>query len=329
MENTPEKIANLQVQISENCSEKEKRIINFYWEFKDTEFVYTTKQVKELFELSQIEMSKIISTHSILSFYIYCDTCTSYENQQVKNRTKYLELKKVKRQRNYRFLFRCDRCKRIEKNKADKNIEEARKKLIQKFNNAIESKNWNNLTHFEREILSSCLEMNFDQLKKKHGGQLGKESFIKLIKALEKIASLNLIQLNKNGPNSYINAYQHLPRLKEFSSEIKTYEKITSSYGKINKESNELKFKLTINENQFHPDSPLYAGTVNFKERIVIEPGVEYIFGVWPRANENLYLTMTPIKNLEKLPIQKRICSHPISLQEGITDFLNCLGKDI
>ena len=49
----------------------------------------------------------------------------------------------------------------------------------------------------------------------------------------------------------------------------------------IDSETNELKFKLTINENQYHPDSPLHAGTVTFKERIVIEPGVEYIFGLW------------------------------------------------
>jgi hypothetical protein len=328
MENQNEKIANLQVLISENCAKKEKEIINFYWEFKDTEFVNTPKQVKEVFEISKTDLTKIIATHSKISFYMYCESCNSFENQQVQSRTKYLEIIKAKRQRNHPFAYKCDHCERLEQKKVSKEKEEAHKKLLQEFDNAIESENWNNLTNFEREILSSCLEMNFHQLKKKYGGQLGKKSFIKLIRALEKIASQNLIHLIRNGRDNYINDYQHLARLTEFKDEIKVSKKITPSYGKTHNESNELKFKLTINEHQNHPDSPLHAGTVTFKERIVIEPGVEYIFGLWQRAHENLYLTMTPIENLEKLPIQKRISSQPISLREGITDYLNNLGID-
>ena len=50
---------------------------------------------------------------------------------------------------------------------------------------------------------------------------------------------------------------------------------------------------------------------------------------MWQRAKENLYLTMIPIENFEKLPSQKRISNQPISLQKGITDFLNNLGKDL
>lgn len=83
-----------------------------------------------------------------------------------------------------------------------------------------------------------------------------------------------------------------------------------------------------INKDQYHPDSPTHAGTFTLKERIVLEPGVEYIYGFWPRANENMYLTMTPLKNLDKFPIQKKISDHPISLQKGIEEFLKKLGEN-
>ena len=58
------------------------------------------------------------------------------------------------------------------------------------------------------------------------------------------------------------------------------------------------------------------------------KPGVEYIFGQWQRAKQNLYLTMMPIDNLEKSPTQKRVSKLPISVKKGVTDFLNNIGKD-
>jgi hypothetical protein len=327
MEDREEKIVNLQLLVDENCTEKEKEIINFYWELKDTEFVNTQKQLKERFEISQTELSKIIARQSELSFYMHCESCNSYENQQVKSRSKYLEISKLKR--NYHFSYTCNHCTKLEQQKADKEKKEAHKIFLQKFEKAIDDKNWNNLSNYEREVLSDCLQMNFTKLKQKHGGGYGTQSFIQLIRILEKIANQNLIQLIRNQRNNYIDSYQYLPRLSEFKDEIKVSKIVTESYVKNNNESNELKFKLTINDNQHHPDSPLHAGSVTFKERIVIEPGVEYIFGMWQRAKENLYLTMIPIENFEKLPSQKRISSQPISLQKGITDFLNNLGKDL
>ena len=45
MENQNTKIANLKVLISENCSEIEKEIINYYWEFKEYVNLHSSKQV--------------------------------------------------------------------------------------------------------------------------------------------------------------------------------------------------------------------------------------------------------------------------------------------
>lgn len=327
MEDQNMKIANLQVFISDKCSEREKEIIKFYWEFKENEIVNSPKQVFTAFSLrSSYELSKIIKTHSELSCYLYCEYCTSYEIQKIYSNSRFNDIKKS--QRNYFWTFKCSHCIEIEDEKDKKAKKEAHQLFLQKFDQALKKKNWNNLNQFEREVLSSCLEMPFDQLKKKYGGQLGRENFIKLIKALEKISDQDLIHLVRNRGDNYLASYQYLQKLTEFIDEIKPPKKISPSYVQTDVETNELKFKLTINENQYHPDSPLHAGTVTFKERIVIEPGVEYIFGLWNRANENLYLTMTPVENLEKAPQTKRISSPPKSIRQVMIDYLNSLGAD-
>jgi len=318
-------VTNLQLQILDNCAEKEKEIINFYWALKDLEFINTLKQVRDKFEILQTELSQIITKKSELSFYMYCKSCSSYEKQLASSRTRYNDIIKLKKQNSYT----CDHCTVLKLEKVYQEKLESKKKFIQKFEKAIEDKNWNNLSNYEREILIDCIQMDFTKLKQKHGGGNVKQSFIQLIRALEKINDQFLINLIRNKSTNYINEYQCLPRLSEFIDIIKPPKKNTDSYVKINNENNELRFKLTINENQQHPDSPLHAGTVTFKERIVIESGVEYIFGLWQRANENLYLTMTPLENLDKLPSQKRICDQPISLQKGISDFLSNLGKNL
>ena len=315
------------VNITGICTEREKEIIKFYWEFNETEVVNSPKQVLFAFGLrSSYELSKIIKTHSELSCYLFCKYCTSYEIQKIYSNSRYNEIKKL--QRNYYGTFKCSYCEELEEKKVNQEKKEAQKKLKQKFEQAIGNKNWNNLTNFEREVLLISLGMNFTELGKKYWDQLGKESYIKLIRALEKIANENLILLFRNGPHNYIYAYEHLSYLTEFKDEIKPPKKIKSSYVQTDVDTNELKFKLTINENQHHPDSPLHAGTVTFKERIVIEPGVEYIFGLWNRANENLYLTMTPLENLEKAPQTKRISSQPKSIRQVMIDYLNSLGAD-
>lgn len=322
MEDQNTKIANLQLFISDNCSEKDKEIINFYWKFKDTEFLNTPKQVRDTFAISQSVMRNIIETYSELSFYKHCESCNSYAKLKAFSITNYFVINHIKQKKNSICKrFKCDHCQQEE-------CDEYTKELILKQENAIKSKNWNNLNNFERQVLLSSLEMYFTELSKKYWSQLGEESFNILIKALEKIANENLILLFRNGPNNYIYAYEHLSYLREFKDEIKAPKKIKSSYVQTDVDTNELKFKLTINENQYHPDSPLHAGTVTFKERIVIEPGVEYIFGLWNRANENLYLTMTPLENLEKTPQTKRINSQPKSIRQVMIDYLNSLGAD-
>ena len=298
-----------------------------YWQIADFKFVNTQKSVKEKFDISQTQLSSVVNQYSILSLYIYCKSCQSFENQKVKSRAKYIEISKHKIYISFSSHL-CKLCSDILQVESNRKKEEETLKQEQKYKEAIVGKYWNNLNYYDKKILSSCLEMNFNQLKTHYGRQLGKENFVKLIRSLERIAEQNLITLERDKWTNYILDYQYYRNLSDWAQEIKEATNLPESTFERGEAIDELKFKLTINENQYHPDSPKYAGTVTFKERIIIEPGVEYIFGVWQRANEHLYLTMIPITNLDKLAVQNRINDKPISLREGIQDFLNTICKN-
>lgn len=328
MKNQNEQIANIQLHISEDCTKTEKQIIDSYWKLLDNEFVNSPRWIKSEFHIDQTGLTLIISTHSTLTLYLLCENCTSYELHNATSQSSFKQIKNLHRSR-YSDNFECRHC--IEEQRKQHNLEEQRKneELNQKLNNAIENKNWKNLSTFEKKLLKNCLEMNFNVLKKHYGSILGKTHYKNFIIALENIENQNLLALERNLRNNYITNYKYLNKLKEYKQEIIFIEKKTESTVEFNNESNQIRFKLTINEFQNHPDSPLYAGTVTFKEKIVIEPNVEYTFGQWKRANDHLYLTLMPTENLKRLPQQKRISKLPISTQKDVTEFLNNIGENL
>lgn len=192
----------------------------------------------------------------------------------------------------------------------------------------MKKKKWNNLTNFEIGVLKNSLEMDFHTLKIHYGGKLGKSHYIKFIKALETIEQQGLLFLERDSCNGWIQNHQYLEKLLKIKNTIVITEEKSSSKNNFNSVTNELKLKLTINKEKYHPDSPLYSGIVTFKEKIILNPNIEYIFAQWERANNNLYFTLVPISQLEKLPTQKHIAKLPITLKKGIEDFFINLSKN-
>lgn len=144
--------------------------------------------------------------------------------------------------------------------------------------------------------------MNLVELKKHYRPILSSDNWILFIESLEAIEAYNLLSLQRDSTTKEIINYRYLDKLTSFKNEISIKEATTKSSFDLDIETNELKFRLTTNKDQHYPDRPSHTGTIIFNQKIVIEPGVEYIYGLWKRDNDNLYLTMIPKKNLELLP---------------------------
>lgn len=332
MENQHQKIANINLLISEDCSEEDKKIIQLYWQLQETEFLNTPKSIKQKFNIRQSVLNRLNNTYALVSMYILCDSCNSYEKHHATSQSKFKEIIRLKEENRYPGFYNCEYCKEVQQKQLDLEQQKKNRELLVKLKDAVENKNWKNLSNFDKAVLKNSLEMNFDELKSHYGSKLGYSNFIQLIRALENIEHQNLLILHRQSWNNYISSYQYIAKLVEHKDEIKIKQNAQNkpkNSVKMNTETNELKFKLTINEFQNHPDSPKFAGLVTFKQKIIIEPNVEYVFGQWQRTNDQLYLTLIPKENMGNSPSQKRVSNTPIHIRKGITEFLNYLGENL
>lgn len=323
-------IANTQLHFFNNCIDLEKEILQLYWELDNGTFVNTPKTIKSKFKISQYELSTMITRYSLLSYHLLCKHCVSYEKHSSKSQNDFNQ--KLQRFRNSSRYGggQCDNCKRAEGDKKRLEDETRKSELVSKMRLAIKNENWTKLTNFQKEVLSKSLEMNFFNLKKYFGNKLGKTNYIKFIFALEAIEAKGLLLLCRDSHNGWIEDHKYSDKLLTFKDSIFiAKEEIKESEYSFNPDTDQLKLKLSINKEKQHPDSPLYSGIITFKEKIVINPNTEYVFAQWERANNNLYFTLIPASELEKMPEQKPISKLPKHISEGINEFLGNLGHSL
>lgn len=320
MKNQRIQIANPKLNFIKNCSNKEKKILRRYWLLENNEFTNTPKDIRESFGFKQAELNKITSTKASFTFYIFCKNCNSYEKHEVKSQTAFKNFLSVVRSR-YKNHFKCCHCNKIQEERRKKEQKKKYEILVAKLETAVKNKNWEKLSAFELGILKNRLEMNFDDLKKHYFNLLGRSQYFKFIKAIENIAIHDLLIIDRNPGNNRITNCRYIQSLYDVKGEIEINKRVFHSQDLSDVSANELKLKLTIDKKRYHPDSPLYSGTIVFKEEITIKANVEYVFAQWERANDNLYFTLIPMSKFEKRPTQKPISHLPITLQKGISDF--------
>ena len=340
MEKNPIKI--IGIKFSEDCPEALFEPAKKYYELNDLfEFKFTIDFIKKKFDIKDKDISNI-RLHSKLIYEIYCDRCEAFKKQFASNKT---EFNKV-----YKYSFYkpnvCQECKELERKLKQQELEKQQQKIkeeqekkkqeiIQKLSKAIDDKSWRKLNPFQFGVLKNCLSFHsFNELKQYYWNREPTRSgFKELFSTLRILASENLIiietEFNRSKGYEMITNYKYLEKLKtefEYNFEINDTPKIKSNptQGHQDKESvNVLKMKLTINDCSNHPDSPLYAGTITFDKKIIIEPKVQYTFAQWKRSNDDLFFTLIPTTEIEKLPVQKTLSQEPKILQEHITNFLN------
>ncbi|MCD8405000.1 hypothetical protein LNI88_06515 [Tenacibaculum dicentrarchi] len=317
MKNQYPKIANIQLQISENCSDLEKEILHFHWKLNpQNNFVNKPAQTRETYHLNNNDAAKIFYNKSKMLFYLHCETCNSYEKKSINTQTAFLKL--------IEYFLKCDNCIYKEGLIIDAEIEEfyQQKKLQIKTEMLLsyQNKEWETISNFEKSLLHKIIQLSFKDLKKYIRRKENSNFYWRTLYNLNDLYIINLIK-NDEGYIEDINVLEQLKESFVFNKEEQ------KSKTQFNSETNELKLKLTINNEKYHPDNPLYAGTIIFKEQIVLKPNIEYIFGQWQRSNDNLYLTIIPVSEFEKRPTQKPITKLPKQIKQGVHEFLNTIGS--
>lgn len=314
-------IKNVNVEYLEDCSVESKDVANLYWELdSQNQFVNKPAQIKKAYNLRQHALNQIISQSSYLGFELECDECNEIKKLKVTSQTPFNQW--VREASKSNSTFQCSSCKQAEIDREAIKAEEKREALQTRFKQALDEKKYENLSLFNKELLHNCLTKKFQDLKKHYEKRPGNRNFKQLFSGLYYLESMDLILLQRIENSNTVTDLAYLPRLKdEFTYE----EPIPETKAPVvlkTKETSKLQIKLTPNHNGNHPDSPQHAGLVTFKKPIKIEADVEYTFAFWPRANGSLYLTLVPIDDIYPAPKQSSISNLPITLQEGIQEFL-------
>ncbi len=353
MENENPKVGYIKLQLESNCTNTETNILQEYWEIVDGKFaIKDTNILLEKYNYTRGELTKLTKSKSKLLVFVFCKNCNSYELKEVCSRTEYQECLRTYEYIHYTRQEKiCDYCqtikqeerrKRQEAENKHKKIEEEKRKKLQeiedrrkkeeertRLNKAIEDKKWQLLSDFEKDVLCRCLQANFHDVRRFFVQKRGQKSDV-FINAIRELELLDLITIRRDYEGN-IRGHNFLPKLKEFKDEIETsIVVIKEQQNKIERNStNSLKFKLTINDISNNPYRPKFAGVITFKEEIVLHPNIEYTFGAWERENENLYLTLIPTEDLERIPTQNKVSNKPEHIQKIILDNFNNLGKNI
>jgi len=140
MENKNKKLTNTQLLISQDCPKEHQQIIKLYWQRKGLEFINKPDEINTKFNIQQSKLSKIISSYSALSFYLFCKTCDSYEKQIVISQTRFKQLLPLKSR--FSISHKCDYCCQEETRALEIEQQKRQNELIQNLENAIENKNW-------------------------------------------------------------------------------------------------------------------------------------------------------------------------------------------
>jgi len=342
MENLPIKI--LDVEFAKNCPSEFIEPAKCYFELNDQlQFVNKTGFVQDKYGIDYKGMQALRNNAS-LKYKMLCDDCDSWKTQTASSHQQFQKI--LRHLKRYNLMARCQECDDLYRKKQSeiskkfalerKKIQEKEhQKRIQKLNSAVNDKAWRKLSTFQFKVLKDCLTFDsFDELKQFYWyNNPTKSGYKKFFKALQMLASKDLIitetKFDHQRGYNIITNFKYLDRLKRefeynFELEDNSEDKNNSKQKSKNKDcTNNLKLRLTINDYNHHPDSPLYAGTIRFKEKIVINPNVDYTFAQWERHNDELYFTLVPTSEIEKLPVQKKLSQEPKAVQEHITNFLN------
>ncbi len=280
---------NYEIKFKDNIDERSLDIVKRYWSFDGAEFKERPGQISKDFGWTHNKLIPVLRENSAVLISSTCLHCEMSFATQVYSQNEFLSLLKDS--------FLCPSCDLLlQEKKEDFRIKEAQRikeQLNLQLENAVNKRLWEQFNLAENVLLLKLIESNelkidFEKLKKPR--------FKEEKELLERFTDQGLIFCFKK-PNSSNYSFKFSNRLKHnIEKHISKLKKETSK--KIPKDWSRISFKLLRNKTRKDKNTPLFSGTVEFKQDIVIKAGTKCLYGVWSREDENQWLTITPVSDI-------------------------------
>jgi len=312
------KIDSHRIEIEETCKPEYIESIKQYWFLENNKFINKPTALGKLLGFSAYEFGNMVKSESKFFIKIQCDTCPKIESTQVKSQSNFATVKSDSYDSRTK-KFNCSKCKALIQQQKLEIIEKQKQYLLENQESAIKNKNWLALSPFELKVLRCIIKNKGISNFNYHF----KNTPIKVLwSAIYTLRDLCLIVLHSNEHSNYVNRVTFLTELKTALPEVEAIVK-NEPKTNFNNVTQELKIRLTKNNNPKNGDSPIYSGVLNFPNDVLIEKGTQYTFGIWKREFDNLYFTLVPTDSIYKAPRQQSISSQPKHLREAIQDFFD------
>jgi hypothetical protein len=263
-----------------------------YWKTENNKFLENPTSIAQDTGYSFREVSVIAIKSAFIIITGSCINCKENKSVSAYNQT---GAKKI-----FHSLWECDNCISIKEKIHKQNQQVKQANLLQnrilKFEFARKHQTWKNFTFNELKIIiqmADASSLNF--------------LLWKIIRNNRKIWSI-LYKAEKNGlldllkdERGYIIEINFLENLKQ---EILVYLKSLHKEIILPKQTStthsELGFKLIKNAHIMTEDDALYYGVISFDRDIIIKANTLYSYSVWPRANGNKWISVTPSDSILK-----------------------------
>lgn len=209
-----DKIANIQLKVSEDIPEEHIEFLKRYWAYDDDlTLVNPPSLLRNEFNVSISTLNDLVQNHSLMRFYMLCYECESMEYQ---NPTSQSQFKKILLSlKEYRDSHKCEYCQKHGYGVSEKLMKSIFKTELKESKNAIDKKVWRNLSRFENEVLKHAIQFNnMAELAIQYSKENDQSDEL-LFDTLYVLEKEKLIFLTLDSWGYEITDYEFLPQLKD------------------------------------------------------------------------------------------------------------------
>ncbi|PRP65894.1 hypothetical protein [Nonlabens agnitus] len=286
-------------------TDTQKQLIGRYWNYdeENKKFVDKAKTVFQDNDMSLAANLSLINSLSTMRMAKLCKVCLNefwlpvYSRTQfIYNITCHIDIPKY---------FTCEKCRILLKEEQLAKVEKERAKIVEQIREAYEQQRYKSLTGFEFKVLINTLKNNnYNTTLKYYGNQGSHGAFIK---TLDKLDTLNLVQINQESMSEWYREILFVKETQEILSSILPFdpnkketvlpENLDSSDADLNF-ANELKFFLYPNHDKSYL-SPDFSTLIEIKEDIVLKKGTTFSAGGWIKKNGRINVSIVPTSEIE------------------------------
>lgn len=260
-------------------------VCNLYWQYslEDVKYVFSAKEISEMFNMTIPKIYGIASQNSELSFV--CELC----RKTIKTLKKRGDFKLENIFVNKKCLcFSCQDKFRLDKSTKNRN------EMLSRLDIAIKNQSWKKLNYNELStliVLSNCKTRNEVFGKLFDGLSSESETSKEIWNNLNTLDSMGLVWIERTTDNKIIDFHTN-SRLRDYLESEFSNIFLDNNSGKLQIKLNKTSLKTSINQ-------PDYSGNFILKKEIIFNPNIKYSYGAWLNADGTIFLKIEPVNSLK------------------------------